>query len=72
MTNLDYLRTELNGHLLRYGRSPNPRVAYCVVDCLERLILHPDFHAHIAERCACKQMLSFWRVLAEPAALSQG
>jgi hypothetical protein len=70
MNNLDCLRTELNGHLLRYGRSPTPRVATGVVDCLERLILHPDFHADIIERCVCKQMLSFWRVLAEPVALS--
>jgi hypothetical protein len=36
-----------------------------VVGCLEALILHPDFHADLRERCVCKQILTYWRMLAE-------
>lgn len=67
MKPIDSLRAELRGHLLCYGRWPSPSAATRVVHCLEQLVLHPDFHADLGERCICKQMLTFWRLRAEPA-----
>jgi hypothetical protein len=66
MKSIDHLRAELRAHLLSYGRSPSAAAATHVVHCLERLVLHPDFHADLGERCICKQRLTFWRLLAEP------
>lgn len=65
MKSIATLRTELHGCLMCYGRSPSPESAGHVAACLEKLVLHPDFHADLRERCLCKQMLVFWRLLAD-------
>jgi len=65
MKSVDVLRAELKLCLTRYGRTPSPSNAGDVVGCLEKLVLHPDFHADLGERCVCKQMLTYWRILAD-------
>lgn len=65
MNSLEVLRMKLRSTMARYGRLPSPARAGDVAACLERLVLHPDFHADLHERCLCKRMLTYWRLLAD-------
>ena len=58
------LREQIRFGMRRYRRSPSPRTAHLVAEALETLICHPDFHAGIGERCHCKRVVSYWRMLA--------
>jgi hypothetical protein len=60
----DTLQRRLKGLLIRYARTPTRTLAQAIVECLESLLHHPDFHVAWDERCVYRRMSMEWRIRA--------
>jgi hypothetical protein len=60
----DTLQRRLKGLLIRYARTPTRALAQAIVECLESLLHHPDFHVAWDERCVYRRMSMEWRIRA--------
>lgn len=56
---LQILRTQL----MQYARTPSPRVASDIVNCLDQLLIHPQFKAPPDERCTYRRMRMYWHLV---------
>jgi len=60
----DTLQRRLKCLLIRYARTPTRGLAQAIVECIESLLHHPDFHVAWDERCVYRRMSMEWRIRA--------
>lgn len=59
----DSVLLAMRAHLMRYARTPSPRLAGSIADCLDQLLADPRFKVPPRERCTFLQMRVYWRLV---------